>query len=241
MAQKQLKKRRLVPAIATFITILLIALMGGSETTAKDFSQRRNPYLRSVNFIEEASFSNGMNYIWERDFSITGDSTDFILTIITISIIGILNLALCHLYNEYFNNPGKIPLSEWLRGFSHWFKGALSMLWFSLWVFLWSLLFFIPGLVKAFAYSQMFFILAENPKIGVAKAMRLSKAITKGFKSDLFVMYLSFILWDILSLFTAGLLALWLQPYKRLSFLNAYKDLKIHAIRSGVLSPADFE
>ncbi|WP_149555059.1 DUF975 family protein [Treponema pectinovorum] len=239
LAKSQLKGRRFVPAIATLITIAILALISGPETYSKNFSEGKNPYLQNVDFIEE-DFPNGMNFFWEKNFSAYSDSSDLIFSIIMVCILGILNLALCHLYNEYFKDAGKIPLSRWLQGFSYWFKGALSMLWYSLWIFLWSLLFFIPGLVKAFSYSQMFFIIAENPKISVAKAMRLSKVMTKGFKADLFVMYLSFILWDFLSVCTGGILVLWVHPYKKLSFLNAYKDLKIHAIRAGLLSPEDF-
>ena len=52
---------------------------------------------------------------------------------------------------------------------------------------------------------MIFFILAENPGISVRKAMNMSKAMTKGFKWDLFVMDLSFVGWGILSLLTLGI------------------------------------
>ncbi len=163
-----------------------------------------------------------------------------IIGLLTIAINGILKTAQCHLYLEYFKKHDKIPFSEFVKGFSYWINGALGALWFTLWVFLWSLLLVIPGIVKAFSYSQIFFILAENPDIEVSKAMKISKIMTKGFKGDLFVMVLSFIGWEILSFFTFEILQLWLTPYKNMSFTNAYKNMKMQAIRSGVLTAEDF-
>ena len=86
----------------------------------------------------------------------------------------------------------------------------------------------------------MFFIIAENPKIGVRKAMRLSIEITRGYKGDLFVMDLSFIGWIFLCSLTSGILSLYVMPYMQMSKTNAYKMLKSMAIQSGRLKPEDF-
>ena len=63
--------------------------------------------------------------------------------------------------------------------------------------------------------------------------------ITKGHKWDLFVMSLSFLGWEILSLFTLGILQLWLSPYKNMTYINAYHSLMKEAIESGRLKPED--
>ncbi len=160
--------------------------------------------------------------------------------ILTVAINGILQIAQCNLYLEYFKTHEKLPFSAFSKGFSYWINGALGALWYCLWVFLWSLLFIIPGIVKAFSYSQLFFILAENPEIEVSKAMKISNVMTKGFKGDLFIMHLSFIGWAILSCLTCGILWLWVIPYQKMSFTNAYKNMKMQAIRSGVLTQEDF-
>ena len=105
---------------------------------------------------------------------------------------------------------------------------------------MWSLLFVIPGIVKALAYSQTFFIVAENPHISVRKAMRLSIAMTKGYKGDLFVLGLSFIGWALLSTLTLYIGYLWLTPYINVTQVNAYRFLKQSAFDRGVLKPEDF-
>ncbi|MBR1714650.1 MAG: DUF975 family protein [Treponema sp.] len=119
-------------------------------------------------------------------------------------------------------------------------KGILGLLWYSLWVFLWSLLFYIPGIVKSIAYSQMFFVMIENPGIGPMKAMNISKVMTNGHKADLFVMELSFLGWGILCCLSGGIGLVWLIPYEMTAFSNAYTALKMEAINTGKLTPADF-
>nr|MCR4789517.1 DUF975 family protein [Treponemataceae bacterium] len=47
-----------------------------------------------------------------------------------------------------------------------------------------------------------------------------------GWKWKLFVLDLSFIGWELLSLLTAGILSLWLSPYICLAQYNAYLELK---------------
>lgn len=229
-AKKQLASRRTVPVLATLITMALMIVLGSGSEIQSSATVSSNPYGDANFWTLEAA----------RPY-FTSTFIELLFSFLTIVITGILTLAECSLYDRYFNTLEKISFSEYLQGFSRWLTGALAALWFSLWVFLWSLLFFIPGIVKAFSYSQMFFILAENPKIGVAKAMRISKVLTKGYKADLFVMGLSFFGWNLLSIFTLGILQLWIQPYEYMSFTNAYKSLKMHALRSGTLSESDFQ
>ena len=74
---------------------------------------------------------------------------------------------------------------------------ALSFM-IGLFTFLWSLLFVIPGFVAAYRYSMAYYILADNPEIGVMEAIRRSKVMTRGNKMKLFCLELSFIGWAIL-------------------------------------------
>ena len=85
----------------------------------------------------------------------------------------------------------------------------------------------------------MFYIIVEYKDVSITKAMRISMEITKGHKWDLFVMYLSFFGWDLLSLFTLGILQFWLLPYKNMTYINSYHALIKEAIESGRLKPED--
>lgn len=88
---------------------------------------------------------------------------------------------------------------------------------------------------------MMFFIMAEYPKIGVRKAMQISKEMTRGYKGDLFVLDLSFVGWAILAAIPCGLGFLWLAPYMNMTKTNAYQYLKRSAIESNRIALSDFE
>lgn len=90
-------------------------------------------------------------------------------------------------------------------------------------VLLWSLLFTIPGIVAAYRYRFALYNLLENPELSASQAIALSKVQTYGMKMELFVCDLSFLGWNIVSLFTLSLLNIWLIPYMMLTNLEYYE------------------
>ncbi len=95
-----------------------------------------------------------------------------------------------------------------------------------LFTFLWSLLFVIPGIVKSYSYSMSFYILAENKGKSALECINESKAMTNGYKADLFVLGLSFIGWILLGYITFGIAYIWILPYIQTTYTNAYNTLK---------------
>ena len=91
---------------------------------------------------------------------------------------------------------------------------------------LWTLLLIIPGIIAAISYSQVFFIKLDNPEIDPLEAIKQSKNMMKGHKFDYFILELSFIGWQILGIFTLGILYLWLVPYMQVTMANFYNMLK---------------
>lgn len=83
----------------------------------------------------------------------------------------------------------------------------------SIFIFLWTLLLIIPGIIKTYSYSMAIFIMSENPEISAKEAMEVSKRMMDGNKWRLFCLQLSFIGWEILCIFTLGIGLLWLNPY----------------------------
>lgn len=71
------------------------------------------------------------------------------------------------------------------------------------------------------------YILAENPKIERKKAFKLSKEMMKGNKWKTFILDLSFLGWELLSIFTFGLLNIfYINPYKVATTVELYEVLK---------------
>ena len=65
----------------------------------------------------------------------------------------------------------------------------------AIFVFLWSLLFVIPGIVAAYRYRLALYLLLDHPEMGVFTAWNHSKRMMQGHKSQLFLVDLSFLLW----------------------------------------------
>ena len=109
------------------------------------------------------------------------------------------------------------------------------MLLHDLYIALWTLLFIIPGIVKAYEYYAVPFILAENPNMDSIEIFEISKEMTRGHKFDVFVLELSFILWILLSLVTFGLSSLYVNPYMYATKCEAYYFLKQKLFDSGII------
>lgn len=90
-------------------------------------------------------------------------------------------------------------------------------------IFLWSLLLVIPGIVAAYRYSMAPFIFFEDPEKGALQCIRESKAMTMGFKGQLFVLDLSFIGWALLSVIP--LVSIFTTPYIGVTKANYYRVL----------------
>lgn len=88
----------------------------------------------------------------------------------------------------------------------------------------------IPAYIAYFRYSMSYYILADNPGIGPLEAIRRSKEMMKGNKWKLFCLYLSFIGWAVLSIFTLFIGFLWLTPYIEVSKI-AFYDLANGSLR----------
>jgi len=96
-------------------------------------------------------------------------------------------------------------------------------------IFLWSLLLFVPGIIKTYAYSQAENLLVDHPDWSVGQILRASEDLMRGHKMELFVLEISFIGWMLATLLTMGILSLWLNPYMSVTFANFYNQLISYA------------
>ena len=84
----------------------------------------------------------------------------------------------------------------------------------SLFIGLWSLLFVIPGVIKAYEYRMVPYLLAEHPEMSSGEIFARSKEMMQGNKWDTFVLDISFVGWVLLSGITLGVLYIfWVGPY----------------------------
>lgn len=97
----------------------------------------------------------------------------------------------------------------------------------NLFISLWSLLFFIPGIIKEYEYRLVPYLISEDPTMNWKDAQAESKKLMKGNKWRCFVLDLSFFGWEILSAMTANMLGIFfVNPYKYSTEAALYESIK---------------
>lgn len=78
---------------------------------------------------------------------------------------------------------------------------------------LYSLLLIVPGVMKAYSYAMVPYVLVKEPQLSAMEALHRSESLMKGHRMELFMLHLSFIAWMLLVIVTLGLALLWVAPY----------------------------
>lgn len=157
---------------------------------------------------------------------------------IAVSLLSNVLYAGWVLYHQTVRRGSEAPCSTLFDGFSFAGKVILLQLVESIFVALWAMLFVIPGIVAIYRYRFALYNLCENPEIGIFEAIGMSKAQTRGFKADLFILDLSFIGWNFLSSLTLGILNIYVAPYFTQTDLGFFRVLK-QMTGVGYLPPED--
>lgn len=112
-------------------------------------------------------------------------------------------------------------------GFDHSYKNVIkTMFHYDIRIFLWTLLFIIPGFYKQYQYRMVPYILAERPDMNYREVLQKSADMMEGHKWKTFVLDLSFILWHICGLMTCGILEIfYVVPWQDLTFAALYRKL----------------
>lgn len=119
-----------------------------------------------------------------------------------------------------------VEISSIFSGYSDFTRVLGTMFLQNLYTLLWSLLLIVPGIVKYFSYAMTPYILLDYPELQYNSAIELSMKMMRGNKMRLFMLYLSFIGWAILALFTCGIGFFWLEPYVEASVAAFYEDVR---------------
>ena len=204
------------PAVLATVVFLLIEAVLYSPTI---YVQASMPGM--IKSLDPSDLAGLMDiYRQMSGFSgITTLASVFLLFPLAIGFLNAFRLLLVGGDNRLTENMFSIAFKNYL----HKVWGYLLMYIF---IILWSLLFIIPGIVKAFSYAMTPYILEENPELSANDAIDRSRAMMKGHKFDLFYLYLSFIGWAILCVLTLGIGFLWLTPYMSTATAAFYEDVK---------------
>lgn len=104
-----------------------------------------------------------------------------------------------------FFRSRKIDNTLLFEGFSNFGRALLLLVLMIVKITLWTLLFFVPGIIAAFRYSQAFYVLADNPDMSARQCIKESCRIMTGNKGRYFYLLLTFIGWYILAAIPSGI------------------------------------
>lgn len=140
-------------------------------------------------------------------------------------ILGAVEYGSARLFLGQARSGAPMELGELFSGFSSDF-GELFLLGFltSLFTALWALLFVIPGIVKAYSWSLIYYIKLDHPEYGWRECMKESAAMMRGYKMKLFLLDLSFIGWYIVGSLCLGVGTLWVVPYHTTTHAQFYVE-----------------
>lgn len=216
---------------------------------AKDVLKRArvSPYLFTAIFVVVNAVLNGLSLTMSspgmENVYIVGAYEFPLPTLITLPVpmvtfLGLLmSLLLSTLMYGYYSYSMTVRAGNYaeygtlLDGFTYVGKIILLELVMYCRIFLWSLLFIVPGIIASYRYRFARFNLCENPDLSITEAINMSKAQTQGLKMELFVMDWSFFGWELLSALSGGILNIYVLPYRTQTELGYYEFGK-H--RSGV-------
>lgn len=181
-------------------------------------------------------------------------STSLVTLLIAIFITLPLTVGMARFFLQ--NRFGKTEFSTLFSGFTMNYGGTLAgMFTTGLFIFLWTLLFIVPGIIKLLEYTMVPYILSDNPSMPGGRAREISRMMTKGEKGSIFVLYLSFLGWYILAsaaaacfnwapspiTVLAGLAATAaVSAYQNATVAELYIFMRDRIIQSGMASAAEF-
>lgn len=134
-----------------------------------------------------------------------------------------LGLAVCLLG---ISRKEDVKLERLFSGFNNFVPALLMNILMYVFIFLWSLLLVIPGLIKTYSYAMSNFILADNPSMSANDAITASRKMMDGNKWRLFCLDFSFIGWYLLCGLTFGLLTFFVEPYHQAARAEFYESIR---------------
>lgn len=151
----------------------------------------------------------------------------------TIIVLGPLTVGLSRVILLLCRGKSQVDISDLFSSLNEGIANHIvTGLLISIFTFLWSLLFIIPGIVKSYSYSMAYFIGADDPNLDWQSCITQSRKMMNGYKLKLFIMDLSFIGWIIVGAICFGIGTLWVSAYMQTARACFYEDLKKNPIVS---------
>ena len=202
-------------ALGAVVSLLSSRLVGISYATLE----------RYMNFVQQGKLEYAFSVLASSTPSASAVLIDLALKLV-MAIVGVgFTLFILNTVRGVGAATGNL-----LDGFAFFWKIILLNIVLSVFVFLWSLLLIVPGIIALYRYSMATYVLLDHPEYGVMDCIRESKALTAGRKTELFKLDLSFFGWLLLSClpYIGYLISVWVTPYYALTHAMYYERFSGH-------------
>ncbi len=203
----------------SILAALIAALLGGLLVNGGNVTL-------NLNLTEDSLQFGGYWGLYLDSFATLG----MLLSLVQFIFAGVIRQGYAQFLLKQYDKREEPAVNDIFSQFHRFGDGFCLALLQALFVALWSLLLVIPGIIASYRYRMAPYILLENPDMTASEAITASKALMNGRKWELFCLDISFIGWNILSIFTLGLLGLWLNPYRNAADAAFYRHITRHPL-----------
>jgi len=173
-----------------------------------------------LGFID-SSFSGALTAIWIEQLTDLDVQAGFLQVFWT----GAFSLG----YAAFMLNlvrRGNPDFEQIFSGFQRWGRATWILVVYFVRVLLWLLLLIIPGIVKMIAYSQMWYVLNDQPELTAGQALKRSEELMRGHKLDYLMFGLLLVLLVLASVLTLFIGLIWIAPWVAAAQARFYEEIR---------------
>jgi len=173
-----------------------------------------------LGFID-SSFSGALTAVWVRSLT----DLDFQAGFLQILWSGAFSLG----YATFMINlvrRTKPDFEQIFSGFQRWGRATWALIVYLVRVLLWLLLLIIPGLIKMIAYSQMWYVLVDQPELTAGQALKRSEELMRGHKLDYLLLVILLTLLALASVVTLFIGLFWIIPWASAAQAKFYDEVR---------------
>lgn len=211
---------------------LIAALLGGIASNGPEVSFNYNDNGANVNFSvgSHQIYSSSEGVMPELNGWIVSGAVYLILGAIAFAVVffilgSIIEVGYARFNLDLVDRQKQAELNTLFSFFPNWKTTAMTNFVKGLYIFLWTLLLIIPGIIASYSYAMTGYILADNPELTPGEAIAQSKEMMDGNRWRLFCLQFSFVGWSILAALTLGIGNLWLTPYRQAATAAFYREV----------------
>ena len=221
MRGKQAFKGNYWPSVAA--GVLMTLLTAGSMSVSSNQAQSQ---------ASGEQFTSAFNALPENEKALVAGAILGGLSIITVILllvrIFVANPLSVGCYRFFRKNveDTSTGLGTVGEGFGNYGHVFITLLLRDLIIALWAVLLVVPGVMAAYSYRMVPYIIKDNPELGAMDVLKRSKEMMRGNRWQAFVMDLSFLGWHLLGIVTLGLgEVFWANPYEQNANAALYTEL----------------